>query len=226
MEQKNIVLVICESLAREIEKIVPPNLEIREIELGLHDYPKKLNEKLSRVLSELEEEQEWDVILLGFGLCSEGTVGLKAKRARLVLPKTDDCIAIFLGSREVYMEQFRKQPGTYYFTKGFLKDGTGPLAMYLGEHEWTRKYSKEKAQWLAKEMMKNYRRAALIDTGVYDITPYIAKVKKTAEVFGLEFEIIPGSLAILEALVQGPWDDRFVVVEPGQEITRQMFYNG
>lgn len=224
MDEKNTALIICESLAPEIEKIVSSNVEIREIELGLHDYPKKLNEKLRTVLSELEQEKQWDVILLGFGLCSEGVIGLKSKLAKIVMPRTDDCIAIFLGSRELYREQAKKEPGTYYFTKGWLKDGTGPLAMYLGEHEWTRKYTKEKAQWIARELLKNYKRAALIDTGVYELGPYEAKARKIAETFGLAFEILPGSLAILETLVNGPWDEKFLVLEPGQEITREMFF--
>lgn len=223
MDYRNSALIICESLVPEIEKIAPPELTVKEIELGVHDYPARLKEKLRATLKELEEEQQPERILMGFGLCSEGTVGLQTERAELVIPKTDDCIAILLGSRDRYRQQFKKEPGTYYFTKGWLGEGTGPLAMFYGEHEWTRKYSKEKAQWLAREIMRNYSRVAYIDTGVYDITPYAAKARQTAEVFGLNFEILPGSLEILEALINGPWDERFIVVKPGQQITREMF---
>jgi len=223
VDQKITVIVTCESLAPEVKKVAPAGMEVREIELGLHDTPDKLNLTLRSILSQLEQEKYWDVILLGFGLCSEGTVGLKTTRASLVLPRTDDCIAIFMGSRESYLEQFQRVPGTYYFTKGWLKDGAGPLAMYNCEHKWTRKYSKEKAEWIAREMMKNYKRIAFIDTGAYDITPYEAKAKETAQVFGLDYEKIPGSLGYLEQLINGPWDGRFLVLEPGQEITRAMF---
>jgi hypothetical protein len=223
MEGNATALIACECLAAEIETIAQPELRIHQVEMGLHDYPKKLNEEIRNVLAGLEEEKRWDTILLGFGLCSEGTVGLKARHARLVVPRTDDCIAIYLGSQHRYLEQFQKEPGTYYYTKGFLKDDADPLAMYLGEHKWTKKYSKEQAKWIAREIMKNYRRIAFIDTGVYDITPYEEKAKKAAALFGFQYELLPGSLELLKRLINGPWDERFIVVEPGHEITREMF---
>lgn len=223
MEYNGAALIVCESLAPELEDMVPPELSIEKIELGLHDYPKKLNQKIGDTIDKLENEKRLDVILLGFGLCSGGTIGLKSKRARIVVPKTDDCIAIFLGSRSKYQEQFKKEPGTYYYTKGFLKEGAGPLAMYMGEHKWTRNYSKEKAQWIAREMMKNYKRIALIYTGVYDITPYEEKAMRAAEIFGLKYERLTGSLEILKDLINGRWDERFIIVEPWQEITMNMF---
>lgn len=224
MDTGKTVLVICECLAPEIERSTPDGAEIRIVGLGLHDVPRLLNEKLRAVLAELDQEDRWDTILLGFGLCSEGTAGLQSRRSRLVLPKTDDCIAIFLGSREKYQEQCWKEPGTYYFTKGWLKDNTGPLAMYQGTHEWTKKYSQQKAQMVARVMMKNYKRIALIDTGAYDLAPYEAWSRQTAETFGMQFEIVPGSLDLIKGLVNGPWDERYVIVEPGQEITRAMFF--
>jgi hypothetical protein len=223
MDTSRTALVICGCLAPEIEQTVPCGTEIRIIDQGLHDYPKLLNEKIQAAITQLDQEDRWDTILLGFGLCSEGTVGLQSRRSRIVLPKTDDCIAIFLGSREKYLEQFEKEPGTYYFTKGWLRDGAGPLAMYQGTHEWTKKYSKAKAQAIAREIMKNYKRIALIDTGIYDLAPFEARSRLTAEIFGIQFEIVPGSLEIIKALVDGSWDRRYVSVEPGQAIARKAF---
>ncbi len=223
MDTGKTALVICGCLAPEIEQAAPCGTEIRIIDQGLHDYPKILNEKIQAAITELDQEDRWDTILLGFGLCSEGTVGLQSRRSRLVLPKTDDCIAIFLGSREKYLDQFWKEPGTYYFTKGWLTDGAGPLAMYQGTHEWTKKYSQEKAQAIAREIMKNYRRIALIDTGVYDLTPYEARSRLTAEIFEMQFEIVSGSLDLIKDLIYGPWDARYVSVKPGQAIAREAF---
>ena len=154
-------LVICESLMPEVEKIVPPEIRIKVLELGLHDYPEKLHRSLDAALVELEEERDWQLIVLGYGLCGKGTVGLQTRNAKLVVPKVDDCIALFLGSRSAFREQAGNAPGTYYFTKGWLKADCGPLAMYEGKHVWTKKYSKEKAEYIAREMMKNYTRIAL-----------------------------------------------------------------
>ncbi|HAA90029.1 MAG: Uncharacterized protein XD63_0920 [Thermoanaerobacterales bacterium 50_218] len=223
MEVSRKALVICESLAPEIEGIAPPDMEKRVMDFGLHNHPQKLNQKLRQVVAELDATQQFGVILLGYGLCSDGVVGLKSKTARIVVPRTDDCIAIFLGSRELCQRERKKEPGTFYLTKGWIEHKEDPLSVYLGEHESTKKYDKKIAQWYAKEIMRNYKRIALIDTGAYDLRDYEDYARKTAEVFGLDFEIIPGSLEFLKKLLHGPWDEDFVVVEPGQEIIREMF---
>jgi hypothetical protein len=218
-------LVICESLAPEVEGIAPPDVEMRVMDFGLHNYPQKLNQQLRQVVAELDATQQFQVILLGYGHCSGGVVGLKSKTARIVVPRTDDCIAVFLGSRELCERERKKEPGTFYLTKGWIEHKEDPLSVYMGEHESTKRYDKKLAQWCAKEIMRNYKRIALIDTGAYDLEKYVDYGRKTAEVFGLEFEIIPGSLEFLKKLLYGPWDDDFVIVEPGQEITTEMFVN-
>ena len=50
-------------------------------------------------------------ILLGYGLCSRAVVGLRSEKCSLVVPCVDDCIGIFLGSREAYLKQAKAEPG-------------------------------------------------------------------------------------------------------------------
>ena len=70
-------------------------------------------------------------ILLGYGRCSNGLAGLRAGRHRLVLPAVDDCISLLLGSRAPYLEQFTAQPGTYYYTRGWIEYIDDPYHEYL-----------------------------------------------------------------------------------------------
>ena len=56
-----------------------------------------------------------------------GVIGLVATHCRLVIPRVDDCIAIFLGSREEYGRQVASEPGTYYLTKGWIEAKDDPL---------------------------------------------------------------------------------------------------
>lgn len=226
MRQKNTILVICEALFPEIEGRVPPSLEVKVMEFGLHLFPKELNKKLSSIVKSLDDESRWDFVLLGYGLCSEGVVGLKSEKNKIVIPKVDDCIALFLGSKEAYKNELTKEPGTYYLTKGWIEHGEDPLSIFLRQHEWTKKYDEQTAQWVAREIVKNYTRIALIDTGTYDtceLSCYADYAKKVAETFGLKFEIVPGSLSLLEKLLYGPWNSDFLVLEPGQEVTKEMF---
>lgn len=67
--------------------------EIIEQPRGMHEHPKELKERLSVLIS---EHQNVDEIVLTYGLCGYGTVGLISENTRLVLPRFDDCISQLL----------------------------------------------------------------------------------------------------------------------------------
>jgi hypothetical protein len=67
-------------------------------------------------------------------------------------------------------------------------------------------------------MLKNYTRLGFINTGQYQIEQYRTYARTTAERFGLRFEEIEGSPVLLKKMIFGPWDDEFLVVEPGRTI--------
>ena len=61
------------------------------------------------------------------------------------------------------MEEHKKEPGTYYLTKGWIDEGKSPIGIY---QEYCQRYDKETAEWAIKEELKNYTRIALVDIGV------------------------------------------------------------
>jgi hypothetical protein len=87
------------------------------------------------------------------------------------------------------------------------------------------RYGKERAEKIYQLMMGNYRRLALINTGQYELEKYRDYTRRTAERFGLRFEEIEGSDALLRKMLLGPWDDEFVVIEPGEIFTLRQFYD-
>lgn len=197
---------------------LPADVSYEVLDFGLHLNPASLRQVLQEKID--EASQHADVLLLGYGLCSMAVVGLKATTATLVIPRTDDCIAIFLGSCEAYKTQAKKEPGTYYLTKGWIEVGDTPFE----EHKLLiEKYGQEKAERMTKLLLKNYKRLAFINTGQYEIEKYRAYSQKTAEAFGLRFEEIEGSPALVKKMLLGPWDDEFVVVPPGETVTYQQF---
>ncbi len=210
-------VIACATVGEELKPLLPPHVEYEVLEFGLHLSPDRLRDA---VQARIDASPGADIIILGYGLCSNGVAGLRAPRARLVIPRMDDCIGIFLGSRAEYRRQFRQDPGTYYLTKGWIECGDTPLTEY---EKMAAKYGEETALWLSKEVLKHYTRIALIDTGQYDLDRYREYSRRVAELYDLRFEEIPGSTSLLEKLVAGDWDDEFVVVEPGQEVTPEMF---
>ena len=85
-------------------------------------------------------------------------------------------------------------------------------------------FSQARAERLMKIMLANYKRLALINTGQYEMERYRDYARKTAEKFGLRFEEIEGSNALIQKMLYGPWNEEFVIVQPGEPISYHHFY--
>jgi Protein of unknown function (DUF1638) len=148
-------------------------------------------------------------------------LGLRAEHATLVVPRVDDCIALLLGSNEAFAEQARQETGTFYLARGYIEACDTPFSEYESMAE---KYGPERAERLSKLMLEHYTRLVLIDTGRYDLAPYREYAERFAEFFGLRLEEVPGTTRLVDMLVGGEWDDAFLVVPPGHEITLDDFH--
>jgi len=207
------LVIACATVIEEMRPFLPEGVSSETLDFGLHLRPSELKKSLQEKID--QSSQHADVVLLGYGLCSMAVVGLRATTAYLVIPRVDDCIAIFLGSCKAYQEQSKKEPGTYYLTKGWIEVGDTPFQEY---QRLTEKYGEAKAMRMIQLMLKNYRRLAFINTGQYEIERYRDYARRTAEKFSLRFEEIDGSPALVRKMVFGPWDEEFLVIEPGQTI--------
>lgn len=190
------------------------------LDFGLHANPARLRETLQAtidgVTASASGEHGGPTIVLGYGLCSQGVAGLQARGFRLVVPRVDDCIAIFLGSREAYASESSREPGTYYLTKGWIEVGSTPFAEFDRSAE---RFGRERAEALYREMLGHYTRLALIDTGNYALSAARAYARRAAARFGLRFEEIAGSNELVRKMVRGPWSTaEFVVCEPGETV--------
>ena len=212
------VVLACATVIEEMRPFLPSTVTAQVLDFGLHLRPDELRHTLQQTIDDIGSTA--DTILLGYGSCSRAVIGLKSAHATLVVPKVDDCIAIFLGSRDAYMKQARQEPGSYYLTKGWIEVGDTPF----NEHErLVKRYGQARADRIIHLMLKNYKRLAFINTGVYDIERYREQAKMTADRFNLRYEEIEGASDLVRKLINGPWDDEFVVVPPGGTITDDLF---
>jgi hypothetical protein len=207
-------VIACATVIEEMILHLPQGMDYQVLDFGLHVNPEALRHALQEAID--VSTASADTILLGYGLCSQGVVGLRANDCTLVVPKVDDCIAIFLGSGEAYRAQSRAEPGTYYLTKGWIEAGDSPFDEYDSLVE---QYGEQKARWLMGRVLKNYTRLALINTGHYELERYRNYSRCTAKRFGLRYEEIPGSSALIKKMLHGRWDDEFVVARPGETIS-------
>lgn len=207
-------IIACATVIEEMLPLLPPNIPYEVLDFGLHLRPDNLKEALQKAIDRTAEEA--DTVILGYGLCSMAVVGLTATDCTLIVPRVDDCIAIFLGSDSAYKEQARHEPGTYYLTKGWIEVSDTILDEYnravdqLGEAQ---------AKRVMDIMFKHYKRLVYIDTGAKDQGRYQAYARRVADRFSLRYEEVVGSNALIKKMLFGPWDTDFVVASPGQTIT-------
>jgi hypothetical protein len=207
-------VVACATVIEEMLPMLPDGMTYEILDFGLHLTPEKLRHKLQETIDAASAEV--DTIILGYGLCSMAVVGLKATGCTLVVPRVDDCIAIFLGSHAAYKQQASQEPGTYYLTKGWIEVSDTPFEEY---NRLVERYGAERADRMIKLVFKNYTRLAFVDTGQYEQERYRDYARRTAERFELRYEEISGSTALIKKMLFGPWDDDFVIARPGDTIS-------
>ncbi len=91
-------VIACHVLWRELSyfaSLSPHNYQFQFLKQGLHNVPDQLRQELQAAIDEAGDEYE--AILLGYGLCSNGLMGIQARGTRLIVMRGHDCITFLLG---------------------------------------------------------------------------------------------------------------------------------
>lgn len=222
-----VVLIACKVFQNFIEKYLPEGMvqNLTFLDYGLHQVPKNLKIAVQEQLDQIETPS---LVVLGYGLCGNGLDGIQSGKHSLLVPRTDDCIAILLGSYQAYQHEFATTPGTYYLTKGWLESGSNPLQEY---QKYKERYGEEKATWLMDTQYHNYRRIAFVAHEQEDLARYrkvAQEVAQYCERWGMVYQEMLGSdryvrrLAEVAASLQEA-DDDFIVIPPGGELKQRNF---
>lgn len=231
----------CEVIYREacyLTSLSPHKIDIEFLPKGLHDLETQdMVAKLQATIDEISSsDKDYKAILLGYGRCNDGLVGVEARNIPLILPRAHDCITFFFGSRQSYKNYFDNNPGTYYGTTGWiergdLEDGSHPaysqegimkkLGLTDSYQVMVEKYGKDNADYIVSTLgdwRKNYSKMLYLQMGPGKETEYIHKSRQTAEERNWQFDVQKGDWSLLEKLFYGQWDEDFLLVDPGNKI--------
>ncbi|MGD0655026.1 MAG: DUF1638 domain-containing protein [Thermoguttaceae bacterium] len=229
-------LIACEIFYRELCTAVARSINQIDVEFlpkGLHDIGQAgMSSRLKEALTAVDESH-YEAVLLGYALCSNGLLGLAARTIPLVVPRAHDCITLFLGGKERYLDYFQTNPGTYFKTSGWIERGQGLAqagqdttehlsGMTQSYEELVAKYGEDNARFLQDQlcnMTRNYNKIAFIEMGIEPDGRFEQQARADAAALGWAYEKLQGDMSLIQDLLDGRWDDgRFLTVPPGCRI--------
>ncbi len=223
-------VIACEALARALyfyAAQTPHRINLTLQKIGLHDRPNNLRDQIQNLIDQ-SSSAEYDAILLSYGLCGRAIDGLISRDVQIVVPRAHDCITLYLGSRDAYMEQQNNHPGTYWYSQDYLeRSGRYGENMALGSmlpaglnntyEDFVRKYGQENADYLMKTLngwQQHYTRAVLFETEFGVNEEIRKKAIEQAQKNDWKLEPITGNFRLVKKLLFGDWDQDFLIVPP------------
>lgn len=225
MKQQKLKIISCNVFWRELchyASLSRNAFAFHFLDWGLHCKPDQLRNEVQQAIDDTDDG--FDAVLLGYGLCSKGLDGIKAGKCRLVIPRGHDCITVFLGSKERYREYFSANPGTYWYTPGWIENHLSP-----GQERYEKNYSTYLAQYgednarylmdMEQGWFKKYTAAAYTDLGIGDTGAYEEYTKECANWLKWKYDRVKSDATLIRNFVNGDWrHEAFLVVEPGSMI--------
>lgn len=218
-------IISCHVLWRELCHYAAQSRNVFDLQFlkqGLHNTPDVLRSELQAAIDATPDE--FDALLIGYGLCSNGIEGIVARDTPLVVMKGHDCITFLLGSRDRYQEYFDAHPGTYWYSPGWIDTGGQPSKERYEKYykSYVEKYGEDNAQYLMEMeqgWFKQYSNAAYVDLGLGDNEHFKEYTRECAEWLNWDCDELEGDPALMKRFLEGDWDsDDFLIVEPGQSI--------
>lgn len=215
------VILSCTTLLEYVEaaqRTCGTAFPVIELDRQYHVEPRQMREHILQTLARLPEET--DTVLVAMGFCGGSWQDVSSSRT-LVLPRVSDCVALTLTTPERYAPDLKEAGHMYVFGNG--DTGFSIRAIYQSLLE---RYEKSMVDSVFEMHFEHYYHLDIIDNGLYDCydPAYVAQAQADADRMHAELDFVPGSNLLLEMLVRGAWDSRFLVVPPGTAITQERFF--
>lgn len=222
-KSSKIAIIACAVLEPEVRHFTATASHVAELvflPMGLHENPPILQRELQRAVATAEANPVVETIVLVYGLCGRGVEDLRHDRCPLVIARAHDCMTLFLGDKDRYVQQQREQPGTYWYNPGWIrgKASPGPERETYLRNKYTKNYDEDDVDYLIemdRSALAHYKEATYVGLGLGEPAREVDYTRTCAACQGWGFRQIPGDPALLRALLGGDWDpQRFLIVPP------------
>jgi len=208
----------------------PHRIDIEFIYQGLHEFPGKLQKELFKALGRVEEGS-YDYVLVNYGLCGNGTLGITHQRLPVLIHNVHDCVPLLLGSSDLYRQYIADQQGTFFFSCGWIEGFPLP-----GGEDYQEKYREfygreinaPQRDSIERMLMQNYSRFTFIrweELGARIAEKGRGYTQRCLRSLGdrlkmeLCYDEVKGSPSILQRFVDGDWNgNEYVLLEPGEKL--------
>ncbi len=212
-------ILACPTVRDELNKCMRDtgcSFDVYELEQSSHDRPEKLRGLIQAAIDDL---QEYDRILLLFGVCGNATLGLISPHAELVLPRVDDCVSLLMGSPARRLESLNGKFGLF-LTAGWLRYEEGMWGEFC---HTISKYGEKRAQRILNALYENLTYLTILDTGAYELDEIYPQAQELADALHLQLRILPADLTLLCSFLTEPEDtEKFIHVPAGTAVREDM----
>jgi hypothetical protein len=242
---KHFKVITCSVLRREMYFCAARSINYVEVVLlpqGLHNTPDQLRVTVQQEIDRpfvqhqhgdkdfdlsdsLPADKPCDGIILGYPLCCNGTVGLIARDAPLIIPRAHDCISIMLGSAERYLKHFNDFPGNYWFSAGWMETCLMPGKQRYEKcfQHYLEKYGEDNAKYLMEvqeDWYAKYSTATFIRQPEFPLMEERkSETLQNTEFLHWNYKELEGNLSLIQRMLDGVWDEKEVLVVPPNSIT-------
>jgi len=193
-------ILCCQVMEQEVRSLIrrfPDAFQLEILEWGLHIHPPLLMNRLVERIRALEDHVT--AVVLAFGRCQALDKLPEDFRIPVLYPPGEDCIGVLLG-QERYLEELYREAGTWFLPPGWAELGMTFIFKEIQAGGLAKRDIDPMT--VARKMLKGYKRALLIDTGVGDSSLQREQAQKIADLFGWRVETTRGSLTALETVLQ------------------------
>lgn len=210
----------------------PCVVDVEFIPQKIHNNSDLLRSCLQKKIDEsANPDNDYQAILLAYGLCGNSAAGLVARRLPLIIPRAHDCCAIFLGSRQAHQKYFSDNPSRPFTSDGYHERGAetsgGDSLIDEQGNRYTReilveKYGEENAAYLIETMFCSVDDSEDIVYIEDQRTSFLGikqECRQKARQNNKRFICLPGDNRLLKNLIYGQWNkDEFLALKPGQKV--------